>query len=182
MRLTRALAIASSMALASWSMGCAQRKQEQPSITFGTARISLGMTMEEVKQRLSEAAMHIDFKSPDKNMAYVIRNGELYGLDGGITFHDGYVIDAVLSMPNAKSAEDLAEQISNAVNNMETKLCTASSNRTGTSESAVSVGTLQTSFVCGSRRIGLLTMRVWTPNHETTTTTVSVGIGQLPAK
>ena len=44
------------VALGMWITGCTQRTQEQPSITFGTARISLGMTKREVEQHLSESA------------------------------------------------------------------------------------------------------------------------------
>jgi hypothetical protein len=144
------------------------------SMTFGTARISLGMTVGQVEQHLSEAARHIDHaRLGDQNMAAVFRNGELYGMEGAMWFRDGRVVFASTSMPDAKSAGELAEQIANAVDNMKTKACTALNIRTGTG----GIAPLQTRFVCGSRRFEVSTIRYSGTSPELTTTSISVGIG-----
>jgi hypothetical protein len=48
----------------------AQRRQKPPSIAFGTAEVSLGMSVEEVQKNLSESARHIEFMG-DKHTALV---------------------------------------------------------------------------------------------------------------
>ena len=180
----RVLAVVSAVTLATWVAGCTQRTQEQPSITFGTARISLGMTAGQVEQHLSEAARHADFTNlSDKNTAAVMRNGELYDLDGTITFRDSRVVAAQILMPNANSAEELAEQVANAVDNMEIKSCTAANIRSHTFSPGVGDAVwLQTRFVCGTRKFDLMTMKMSVSNIQKTTTSISIGIGETPSK
>ena len=185
MSFVRVLAVASVVVFTSRFNACQRTKQpqqqpqeqtqEQPSLTFGSARISLGMTQGQVEQHLSEASRHIAHAGlGDQNMMGVFRNGELIQ-EGGMWFRDGRVVFAVIQMPNAKNADELAEQIANAVDNMETKACAALNFRTGTVGSPFS--SLQTRFVCGSRRFEVMTMRYSGGSPEFNTTGISLGIG-----
>src|SRR2546423_3868071 len=98
--------------------GTAQRTQRQPSISYGEATISLGMTVEEVERHLADAARHMKTLS-DKNTALVYRNGETDGFEGQITFGIRHVIYADFHMPDVHSADDLAQEIAGAVDSME---------------------------------------------------------------
>lgn len=99
----------------------------QPTISFGMAKISLGMTVREVEQNLAGAGRHLQMLG-DKETAIVYRNGtsEPEGDEGQVTFYDGRVAFAQFQMPNARTAEDLALEIAAAVDSMETKQCEVS--------------------------------------------------------
>jgi hypothetical protein len=64
MTLIRVLALAGMVALLGRD-GALLQTQEQPSIAFGMAKVSLGMTVQQVEQHLSEAGRYIEFL-PDK--------------------------------------------------------------------------------------------------------------------
>ena len=102
-----------------------QANQRQPSIAFGMAKISLGMTIQQVEQNLAGAGRHIQMLQ-DKETAIVYRNGITDDSEGQITFYDGRVAFAQFAMPNANSAEDLALEIASAVDSMESNTCDAS--------------------------------------------------------
>jgi hypothetical protein len=67
-----------------------QRRQQQPSIEFGGAQVSLGMTVVQVEKNLAESARHIEFMS-DKHTALVrVNNAPVTsGDEGQVTFFDG---------------------------------------------------------------------------------------------
>ncbi len=153
MSLIGVLAVACAAALATGIKGTAQRKQEQPSITFGMAKISLGMTVEQVQESLSGAARHIQFL-PDKETSVVRRNGD-DDSEGQVTFSDGRAIYAQYQMPNALSADELAQEIAGAVDSMEAKSCEASNY----SAHGTGGGFSQVIFECGSRRFNVMTVQ-----------------------
>jgi len=153
----------------------AQHTQVRPSITYGTARISLGMTVEQVVQNLAGAARHIQTVS-DKYTALVYRNGESDDFEGQITFGNGHVIYADYHMLNAHSADDLAQEIAGAVGNMETKACEVSNY----SAHGTGGGFSQSIFECGSRRFNVMTTQ--TLGAAVRTINVNIEIGQTVAK
>lgn len=74
MSLLRGLAAAAAFAAAVLGVRSeAQHKQHPASIAFGTAEISLGMTVEQVERALAESARRIEFMS-DKHTALVRAN------------------------------------------------------------------------------------------------------------
>jgi hypothetical protein len=178
----------SAMALAVCLAGCSSthRTQEQPSVLFGTSRISLGMTRGDVEQHLSESSRHMIFQDPlhaaDKDAAIVLRNGESDGPEGSIRFRGDRVVAAGLSMPDAKSVGELAEQIANAVDRMEVKACTAENSRNVSMSGASQSDFVQTHFTCGARTFDITTFRFSGPSIQHTTTSVFTGIREPGAK
>jgi hypothetical protein len=154
----------------------AQRTQRQPSIGYGGATISLGMTVEEVERHLGDAARHMKTLPDSKDTALVYRNGESDDFEGQITFGTGHVIYADFHMPNVHSADELAQEIAGAVDSMETKTCEASNY----SAHGTGGGFSQSIFDCGSRRFNVMTTQVFGSN--TRTINVNIEIGQTVAK
>jgi hypothetical protein len=171
MSLIRTMALLGAAALATGLKGEAQRAQTQPSITYGMAKISLGMTVEQVEQHLAEAARHIK-KGSDKDTALVYLNGESTDFEGQITFASGHVIYADYHMPTVSNADELAQEIAGAVDNMETKTCEASNY----SAHGTGGGFSQIIFQCGSRRFNVMTVQVL--GNATRTVNVNIEIGQ----
>lgn len=153
-----------------------QRTQEQPSINFGAARISLGMTVEEVDKRLADANQHLKFFPPDKETGLVYVNGTTDDMEGQVTFSSGHTIYAAYQMPNAQDADELAQEIAGAVDSMETKTCVASNYSAHGTGGAFS----QSTFECGSRRFNVMTTQILGSNVRNTS--VEIEVGQTVAK
>lgn len=153
----------------------AERKQEQPSIAFGTAEVSLGMIVEQVEKVLAESARHIELMS-DKHTALVRINNvpAPKGHEGQVTFFDGRVVYAAFHFPDAEAADQLAQEIAGAVENMNAKDCAVSnysSHGTGGSLS-------QTTFDCGSKSFEVITTEVL--GNKQRYTHVEITIGAIP--
>jgi hypothetical protein len=149
--------------------------RNQPSIAFGTATVSLGMTVEQVQERLSGAARSIKFL-PDKVTALVYTNGEPDGTEGQITFSGGRVVYAQFQMRSVRNADELAQEIAGAVDSMETK------NRDASNYSAHGTGGgfSQIIFDCGSRRFNIMTLQ--TLGSSDHTINVNIEVGQIVKK
>jgi hypothetical protein len=173
--LIRILAVVGAVALGTGLNGQEQHSQEQPSMSYGTARISLGMTAEQVEQVLSDGARHIKFL-PDKITAIVYQNGVSDDFEGQITFGDGHVIYATYQMPTAHNADELAQEIAGAVDSMEAKSCTISNY----AAHGTGGGFSESSFECGSRRFSVYTVQ--TLGSSARTINVHLEIGHTPAK
>ncbi len=156
--------------------GAPQRPQVKPTISYGTAGISLGMTIEQVEQHLAQAARHTKAISPDKNSVSVYPNGEDTDFEGQITFGNGRVVYADYHMPVTNSADDLAQEIAGAVDDMETKTCTASNY----AAHGTGGGFTQSIFDCGSKRFNVMTVQ--TLGSSTRWVNVQIEIGQIVAK
>jgi hypothetical protein len=152
----------------------AQRTQSQPSITFGMAKISLGMTVQQVQESLSRAARHIQFL-PDKETSIVRRNGD-DDAEGQVNFSGGRTVYAEYQMPDVHTADELAQEIAGAVDNMETKTCEVSNY----SAHGTGGGFSQSIFECGSRRFNVMTVQVL--GSSVRTINVNIEIGQPVAK
>lgn len=154
-----------------------QRPQERPSISYGTAKVSLGMTMEQVQQSLAGASRHMQTIPSFKQSVMVYVNGQPEPTsEGQIIFGNGRVTYADYKMPIIDTAEELAQEIAGAVDNMETKTCALSN------YSAHGTGgeTSQTIFDCGSRRFNVMTFHTFGSNARTTS--VDIEIGNLATK
>ena len=175
MNLLRALVVIGAIAAVLCLNMKAQRKQEHASIEFGGAQVSLGMTVEQVEKNLAENARHIEFAT-DKHTALVrINNAPGYsGHEGQVTFFDGRVAYAAFHFPDAHDADQLAQEIAGAVDNMDTKVCAASnysSHGTGGSLS-------ETIFDCGSKSFDVITTEAL--GHNERYTHVEITIGAIP--
>jgi hypothetical protein len=168
MNLIKVLALACVVALLAREES-AQRKQEPPSIAFGMAKVSLGMTVEQVQESLSGAARHIQFL-PDKKTSLVCRNGD-DDTEGQVTFSGGRAIYAQYQMPNVHSADELAQEIAGAVDNMETKTCEASNY----SAHGTGGGFSQVIFECGSRRFNVMTSQILGSSTRTINVNIEIG-------
>jgi hypothetical protein len=157
----------------------AQRKQPPPSIEFGGAQVSLGMTVGQVEKNLAESARHIEFMS-DKHTAVVrVNNASVpTGDEGQVTFFDGRVVYAAFQFPGTHDAVELAQEIAGAVENMGTKTCALrnySSHGTGG-------GFSQTIFDCGSKSFNVMTLETLGTNERDTHVEISIGAIPTPAK
>ncbi|SRR6266849_592112 len=166
----KAFGLVGAVVLATGLNGTAQRAQRQPSINYGRATISLGMTVEDVERHLADAARHMKTLS-DKDTALVYRNGETDDFEGQITFGTGHVIYADFHMPNVHSADELAQEIAGAVDSMETKTCEASNY----SAHGTGGGFSQSIFECGSRRFNVMTTQVFGSNMRTINVNIEIG-------
>jgi hypothetical protein len=175
MSLLKTMGLVCAVVLTSGLNEAPQRTQGQPSIIYGTAKISLGMTLEQVQQHLAEASRHIEMHS-DKVTALVYINGEANDFEGQITFANGRVIYADFHMPNIRSADELAQEIAGAVDNMESKTCDASNY----SAHGTGGGFSQIIFECGSRRFNVMTVQQL--GSATRTVNVNIEIGQTVAQ
>ena len=175
MSLIKTFALVGAVALIPGIKGEAQRAQVQPSITYGMAKISLGMTVEQVEQHLAESARHIK-KGSDKDTELVFTNGESSDFEGQITFASGRVIYADYHMPVAHSADELAQEIAGAVENMETRTCETSNY----SAHGTGGGFSQIIFQCGLRRFNVMTVQAL--GSAVRTVNVNIEIGQIATK
>ncbi|HXM93142.1 MAG TPA: hypothetical protein VOA64_02635 [Candidatus Dormibacteraeota bacterium] len=150
----------------------AQRKQERPSIDFGGAQVSLGMTLEEVEKNLAANARHIEFMT-DKHTALVrINNAPVpSGDEGQVTFFDGHVAYAAFHFPDAHNADQLAQEIAGAVENVDTKVCTVSNYSSHGTGGALS----QTIFDCGSKSFNVMTTEILGHNERYTHVEITIG-------
>jgi hypothetical protein len=169
------LAMVGALSFAMATHGFAQ--ENQTSITFGTASVRLGMTIEQVQERLAGSGRYVKFL-PDKVTGLVCITGESdpNGVEGQVTFAGGRAIYAQFQMPNVHSADELAQEIAGAVGSMETKTCEVlnySSHGTGG-------GFSQTIFECGPKTFNVMTTQTFGSNARTTN--VNIEIGELAKK
>jgi hypothetical protein len=153
----------------------AQPSQEEAFMTYGRARITLGMTVAQVEHHLAESSRHIQFLS-DKETAIVYQNGVTDDFEGQITFGGGHVIYADYHLPNARTADELAQEIAGAVDSMENKTCTISN----FTAHGTGGGHSDSIFECGARRFTVFTMQSLGSNVRTIN--VNLEIGQTAAK
>jgi len=175
MNLLKALAVTGAIAAVLGLNMEAQRKQEPPSIEFGAAQVSLGMTVEQVEKNLAESARHIEFMT-DKHTALVrINNAPVpSGDEGQVTFFDGRVAYAAFHFPDAHDADQLAQEIAGAVENMDAKVCAVSNYSSHGTGGVLS----QTIFDCGSKSFNVMITE--TLGHKERYTHVEITIGAIP--
>jgi hypothetical protein len=170
--LTRLLALAGVVALLTGRNGASQQAQQPPSITFGMAKVSLGMSVQQVEQHLSEAGRHIQFL-PDKRTAIVSVSGNPGDSEGQVTFSGGRAIYAEFQMPEVQNADELAQEIAGAVDSMDTKTCMVSN----FSAHGTGGGHSESIFECGSRRFDVMTVQSF--GSTVRTINVNIKIGQI---
>jgi hypothetical protein len=174
MTFSKPFTLVGALALLTGLNGAPQRPQAQPTISFGTAVISLGMTVEQVEQHLAQAALHTKPLSEDKNNVLVYLNGG--NSEGQIAFGNGHVVYADYQMPVVNSADELAQEIAGAVDSMETKTC-AVSNYTAHGTGG---GFSQSIFECGSKRFNVMTVQEFGSSPRAVN--VNIEIGRIVAK
>lgn len=101
--------------------GHSQEPQERPFITYGMAKVSVGMTVEQVQQSLAGAPRHIRILPDHQDTAIVYMNtqSEPHGDEGEIIFANSSVKWAAYQMPVVSSADELAQAIAGAVESVE---------------------------------------------------------------
>ena len=160
----------------------AERSQQEPFISYGGARISVGMTIGEVKRALSQANRHIEQDSSSGNIWIVSPNGSnILGEDGQITFNkdpEPHVVFASYNLPDVKTAEELAKEIAFAVDSMDSKVCVASN----FSARGTGGGHSDTVFECGLQRFEVSTGYILGAFSSIRPTNVSIRIGDPVVK
>lgn len=165
----RALALAGAVILAVTLSLAAQRAQ-QPSLNFGSANISLGMTVQEAQTLLTEAGRHFQFirDEPPPLRTLTIDGGS----DGGqITFSDGRAVFVEYQMPVAHSADALAQEIAGAVDSVETKTCSISNY----SAHGTGGGFSQSIFQCGPKTFNVRTTQLLGSSVRDANVTIEIG-------
>lgn len=150
----------------------AQRREMPPSLEFGGAQVSLGMTVEQVQKSLAESARHIDFLGDKRTAVVRLNNAPIpTGDEGQVTFFDGHAVYASFQFPEAHGAVELAQELAGAIESMETKTCTVgnfSSHGTGG-------GTTQTHLDCGPKTIIVMTIDVLGNSERSTQVEITIG-------
>jgi hypothetical protein len=172
MTLNKTLSVITVLAFIAGTYGDVQKGQ--PSIAFGIASVSLGMTVEQIQEHLAKAGRHLKFL-PDKSTAVVYANGNssLDVMEGQVTFSSGRAIFAQYQMPNAQSAEDLAQEIAGAVDSK-----TRSCNVSNYSAHGTGGGFSQSIFDCGPKRFDIMTTQVL--GSTVRNINVNIEIGEIP--
>ena len=150
----RVLAVTGVVVLAA-TLGLAAQRVQQPSLNFGAANISLGMTLQEAQNLLTGAGQHIHFIPDEKPpvRTAMIDEDDYYGQ---VTFWDGRVVFVKYQMPVAHNPDELAQEIAGAVDSMETKTCSASNY----SSHGTGGGFSESIFQCGPKRFSVTTTQV----------------------
>jgi hypothetical protein len=168
----RALALAGAVFLVVTLSLAAQRAQ-QPSLNFGSANISLGMTVQEAQTLLTEARQHFRFIRDEPLALRTLTIGSDEGGDEGgqITFSDGRAVFVEYQMPTAHSADALAQEIAGAVDSMETKTCSVSN------YSAHGTGGVfsQSIFQCGPKTFNVMTTQLLGSTARDVNVTIEIG-------
>ena len=177
MNLIRLFVVTGVVVLATAFSVSSQRKQLLPSISFGEAQVSLGMSVGEVVRNLAENGRHIEFM-PDKHTALVHMNNAPIssGSEGQVTFFDGRVTYAAFHFPDARDAYELAQEIAGAVENMDTKSCTV----TNYSSHGTGGGVSETVFDCGSKSFDVMITEIL--GHSERYARVEITIGEIRQK
>jgi hypothetical protein len=170
MNVIKSCAFLSVLSLAAGLSGRAQKHENQPSITFGLASVSLGMTVEEVEHRLSEGGRHLKFL-PDKVTGLVYQNGGDADSEGQVTFVDGRARLAIFQMPVVNSADELAQEIAGAVDAVDSKACDVSNY----SAHGTGGGFSQSIFECGSRRFNVMTVQTLGSRKRAVNVNIEIG-------
>jgi hypothetical protein len=156
MRVTRLLALAVVVVMSALQ-GTAQRGQQEPSIRYGLSTISLGMTLAQTQQSLSSSGRHLEQLQGDPDKAtWIVSTNARKNDEGQVTIRNGKVVYADYTMPDARDADELGQEIAGAIESMSTKTCQAqnySSRGTGGNFS-------QSIFSCGLQRFDIQTAQV----------------------
>lgn len=152
--------------------GAAQEKNQQPYLDFGSARVSLGMTVEQVKRNLAADGLNLKFL--DAQTALVTRNAatEPNSDMGQVTFRNGRAAYAAFQFPGTNDAVVLAQELAGAIENVDGRNCSLknfTAHGTGGSHT-------DSIFDCGPKTILVMTSR---PLGDNASTFVEIEIGTL---
>lgn len=153
------------------SVGVQQTSNKPPSIGFGMAYVSIGMTEAEVNKIMAENGHHLKFL-PDKQTALVVENDTPDSDEGQITFSDGRVVYAMFQFPIARESNELAQEVAGAIEAMNTKLCTIG-NYSGHGTGG---GYTESVFDCGDKKFDIFTQELLGSERATN---VQIEIGKL---
>ena len=155
----------------------AEAQHTGPSLVFGTAQVSLGMTPEQVEKSLADAARHIEFMKGDKHTALVRVNNskEPEDVEGQVTFFNGRLVYAAFDFPTPRDAHELALELAGAVDGMDSKECRVSN----FSGHGTGGGYSETRFDCGAKGFEVVTVEPLGRN-ERYTPELKMTIGEIP--
>ncbi len=158
------------VAILASTLALAAQRAQQPSLNFGSANISLGMTVQEAQQLLTDAGQHFQFI---RDEAPPMRTLTIDGGDSGgqITFSGGRAIYVQYEMPITRNVDALAQEIAGAVDSMETKTCSVSNY----SAHGTGGGVSQSIFRCGPKTFSVMTTRVLGSNVRDVNVTIEIG-------
>jgi hypothetical protein len=154
-----------------------EAQHKAPSIAFGGAQVSLGMTPEQVEKNLADASRHIEFLKQDQHTARVRVNNskEPAGDEGQVTFFNGRLVYAAFDFPTPRDAHELAQELAGAVDAMESKECSVLS----FSGHGTGGGYSETRFDCGAKGFEVVTVEPLGTN-ERYTPELKMTIGEIP--
>jgi hypothetical protein len=169
MRVIRISAVVCAVILAA-TLALAAQRAHQPSLNFGSANISLGITVQEAQQLLTEAGQHFQFilNEPPPFRTLSIDGGDS---GGQVTFLDGRAIYVEYQMPTARNADALAQEIAGAVDSMEMKTCSVSNY----SAHGTGGGFSQSIFQCGTKTIHVMTVQSLGSSVRDVNVTIQIG-------
>jgi hypothetical protein len=169
MSAVRALTVTGAVVLAA-ALTLVAQQASKPSLNFGSANISLGMTPQQVQLLLTEAGQHFQFLRDEKPPLQTLM---IDGSDDGgqVTFSDRYAVFVEYRMPVARSADALAQEIAGAVDTVKTKTCSISNY----SAHGTGGGFSQSSFHCGPKTFSVMTTQVLGSNVRDVNINIEIG-------
>jgi hypothetical protein len=151
--------------------GAAQDRRQTPYLEFGSVRVSLGMTVEQVGRIMAADGMHLGFL--DGQTALVTRstatgpNSDM----GQVTFRNGLAAYAAFQFPGTNDAVVLAQELAGAIENVDARSCSLknfTAHGTGGSHT-------DSIFDCGSKTIRVVTVQTLTSDNASTLVEVEIG-------
>lgn len=153
-----------------------QGQRSAPSIAFGNAWVSLGMTAEQVEKNLADSGRHIEFMKEDKRSALVLVNGSKPPDDEGqVYFAGGRLVYAAFDFPGPRDAHELAQELAGAVEGMDSKECRVSN----ISGHGTGGGYSETRFDCGAKGFEVMTVESLGTN-ERYAPELKITLGEIP--
>jgi hypothetical protein len=155
------------------AIAIAQQIGTTPSISFGSAQVSIGMTKASLEQNLTAHGWHLQPIQDYKESAMIENGGPI---SGQVVFADNRVVYISYQFPNARNATELAQEIAGAVEVMDMKNCTIG-NYSGHGTGG---GFSQTMFKCGPKKFSTMTFD--SIGTDERTTNVQIEIGEIPRR
>jgi len=146
------------------------QSNEVASITFGMARVAIGMSREQVQTSIAGSSRRLLFETGNRDNIGLVYQGDRY--EGQVTFNtrSRRVVYAAYHYPATRDATTLAQQIAGAVTMLDTKACLVSNYNSQGAGGSVSESLLD----CGAKRLEVRTTEV-IGGERSTHVQVSIG-------
>lgn len=157
----------------------AHEGKQQPYLKFGGARVSLGMTVEQVERNLAAIGGHLKFFYDGQTASGMTEQAASVTLksppepnsdEGQVTFYNGRVGYADFKFSGTRDAVVLAQELTGAIENVDARNCSLEN----FTAHGTGGGHTDSIFTCGSKTVRVMTIE---PLGDDRSVIVSIEIG-----